>query len=232
MKHTYKEILRATVLTEDGTERAIADLLLDDRDWSVRYAVLDTGQWLTGRLVLISPAAFNAPRWADQVIPIRVTARQIEISPPIDADLPVTLAHERALMEHYRWPPPELEAPILPDPLTEHLSPDTRAFEDRTIERKVGKYANPHLFSAGALCKLTAVTSDGQKASLDDILINDHGWRVSGWVVDARPWLPGGTAIVDAKAVGGVNLEAGTVALKLDRAEVEALSTAQAHAGA
>jgi hypothetical protein len=44
--------IRAT----DGEIGSVHDFLFDDEHWTVRYLVADTGDWLSGRLVLISPA--------------------------------------------------------------------------------------------------------------------------------------------------------------------------------
>jgi hypothetical protein len=34
----------------DGTIGSVSDFLFDDRTWKVRWLVVDTGNWLTGRL--------------------------------------------------------------------------------------------------------------------------------------------------------------------------------------
>ena len=46
-----------TLAASDGEIGKCADFLFDDRDWTVRYMVSDTGGWLSGRKVLISPLA-------------------------------------------------------------------------------------------------------------------------------------------------------------------------------
>jgi len=35
--------------------RKAKDFYFDDRDWTIRYLVADTGEWLISRQVLISP---------------------------------------------------------------------------------------------------------------------------------------------------------------------------------
>ena len=45
----------------DGNFGSLADIYFDDVHWQVRYFVVDTGIWLPGRLVLISPAS-GSPR--------------------------------------------------------------------------------------------------------------------------------------------------------------------------
>jgi hypothetical protein len=55
IKQLYGDELRAT----DGEIGHIKDFYFDDQNWAVRYVVVDTGSWLSGRLVLISPHVFT-----------------------------------------------------------------------------------------------------------------------------------------------------------------------------
>ena len=41
--------------TDGGTIGRVKELYFDDRHWTVRYLVANTGNWLTGRQVLVSP---------------------------------------------------------------------------------------------------------------------------------------------------------------------------------
>ncbi len=53
--HRYGQTIQAT----DGEIGHVKDFYFDDENWTVRYLVADTGGWLTGRLVLVSPQAFG-----------------------------------------------------------------------------------------------------------------------------------------------------------------------------
>ena len=44
----------------DGDIGAVKDFYFDDQNRAVRYVVADTGKWLAGRQVLISPQAFKS----------------------------------------------------------------------------------------------------------------------------------------------------------------------------
>jgi hypothetical protein len=44
----------------DGDIGRVKDFYFNDHTWAVRYVVADTGNWLRGRLVLISPHAFGS----------------------------------------------------------------------------------------------------------------------------------------------------------------------------
>jgi hypothetical protein len=43
----------------DGDIGHVKDFYFSDQQWVARYVIADTGSWLTGRLVLISPHAFG-----------------------------------------------------------------------------------------------------------------------------------------------------------------------------
>jgi len=194
MNLRYSELKQWTVKTTDGQERPIADFLLDGQGWRVRYAVIDTGGWLHNRQILISPSAFGTPDPMGRVIPLNATIAQMELSPPLEAHLPVTLAHERALEEHYEWPSREAEGNVL---------------------------------SAGAIKHMKAVTREGEWASIDDIVFRDNPWQIEAWMVDARPWMPGGQVTLNPGAVASVNVNDGVANLTLERTELEGLSAAQ-----
>ena len=45
----------------DGDIGHVEDYYFNDQQWAIRYVVADTGSWLSGRLVLISPRCFRKP---------------------------------------------------------------------------------------------------------------------------------------------------------------------------
>src|SRR3954470_24248980 len=89
----------------DGTVAGkIADLYFDDHAWIVRYVVVDTGGWLTGRAVLISPSALGTPDDSALEFPVKLTREQIENGPSIDEARPVDRQQELGLADHFGWP--------------------------------------------------------------------------------------------------------------------------------
>jgi hypothetical protein len=52
-----------TVSAIDGDIGSVYDMHFDGLQWTVRYFVVDTGTWLSGRRVLISPCA--SPKWLE-----------------------------------------------------------------------------------------------------------------------------------------------------------------------
>jgi hypothetical protein len=59
MLRSIKQLYGDSLKASDGEIGHIKDFYFDDQKWAVRYVVADTGSWLSGRLVLISPHAFR-----------------------------------------------------------------------------------------------------------------------------------------------------------------------------
>src|ERR1035441_6768283 len=88
----------------DGEIGRVKDLYFDDKNWVVRYVVADTGLWLFGRLVLLSPHAFGRLDERTDVLRVNLTRAQIEKSPDIDSRMPVSRQYEADYYRYYGWP--------------------------------------------------------------------------------------------------------------------------------
>ena len=111
-------LLGCSVKAGDGPVGSVKDFLFDDQSWKVRWMVVDTGNWLPGRQILIHSSAIapldlalpvkrvlpmmssgDAP-----VVSIRLTKQQIEASPDARQDEPVTKQMETDLYDHWTKP--------------------------------------------------------------------------------------------------------------------------------
>jgi hypothetical protein len=93
-----------TLHAVDGAIGTVEALYFDEVNWAVRYLLVDTKDWLMGRRVLISPVAVGEVRAEEQTMFIELTRAQIETSPPLDTDQPVSRRYEEAYYRHYNWP--------------------------------------------------------------------------------------------------------------------------------
>jgi hypothetical protein len=48
-----------TVAANDGPLGTVNDFLFDDSTWLIRWLVVDTGNWLSGRKVLLPPSVLG-----------------------------------------------------------------------------------------------------------------------------------------------------------------------------
>ena len=65
MLHKIEKIRGFHILAADGEIGHVDEFLVDERDWSVRYLVVDTSNWIGGRSVLISSEAVESHRFAE-----------------------------------------------------------------------------------------------------------------------------------------------------------------------
>ncbi|MGI8436113.1 MAG: PRC-barrel domain-containing protein [Chthoniobacterales bacterium] len=96
----YGEKLRAS----DGEIGHVKDFYFDDKSWTLRYLIADTGGWLAGRRVLISPHSLGHLYPEGKVLLVNLTRKQIEESPSIHEHEPVTRQQEEEYHRHYGCP--------------------------------------------------------------------------------------------------------------------------------
>ena len=86
----------------DGEIGKAEEFYFDDLHWTIRYLVADTGNWLPGRQVLLSPHALVAVKQKEKQIAVNLTKQQIEDSPPLTSDKPVSRQFEEAYSSSIR----------------------------------------------------------------------------------------------------------------------------------
>jgi len=99
-----KRIQGFTLGAVDGEIGRVKDLYFDDVNWTIRYLVADTGRWLPGRQVLISPWSLKGVNEVEKTIDVNLSKKQIEDSPSITSDLPVSRQYEIEYYKYYGWP--------------------------------------------------------------------------------------------------------------------------------
>jgi hypothetical protein len=67
----------------DGDIGHVKDFYFNDQRWAVRYVIADTGSWLPGRMVLLSPHAFGDFHEFSDCLLVNLTRQQIEIVPQL-----------------------------------------------------------------------------------------------------------------------------------------------------
>ncbi len=199
MLRSIKELLGYAIRARDGNIGKVHDFFFDDQFWTVRYLVINTGKWLPGRRVLVSPIAFGEPDWATQVLHVKLTKEMVEKTPDVDTDKPVSRQKEIDLHEHFGWPyywsgdvywgggvsTMAGRDDIAREPLTESKAVLT--------EKSVG---DPNLRSIREVRDYHIQASDGEIGHVDDFIVDDKMWIIRYTVVDTRNWWPGkeGTA--------------------------------------
>src|ERR1700719_2971350 len=98
MLRTASHLKGTSIAATDGEIGSVQDLYFDDHSWTIRYLVVDTGTWLPGRQVLISPLSV---REAGDKILVDLTQEQVKRSPSVESDKPVNRQQEEAIGGYY-----------------------------------------------------------------------------------------------------------------------------------
>jgi hypothetical protein len=88
----------------DGEIGSASEFFFDDRYWAVRYLVANTASWLSDRKVLISPYSLSGVNSSDEKVSVQLTKKEIENSPSIGMDEPVSRQYEDSYNGYYGFP--------------------------------------------------------------------------------------------------------------------------------
>lgn len=206
MLRSIDSLLGYTIAATDGNVGKSQDFLFHDNDWAIRYLVVDTGDWLPGRKVLLTPEALGSPNFVGKIFPVELTCEQIEKSPPLEKDKPVSRQHEHEIHLHYAWPAYWG---------AEVLGPPASATEQREPE------GDSHLRSAKEVSGYHIEATDGKIGHVEDFIVDDDAWVVRYLVIDTKNWLPGRKVLVSPQWADSVSWTSRQVKVGLSREAIE-----------
>jgi uncharacterized protein YrrD len=225
MLRSTTQLEGATVMAKDGDAGAISDVLFDDERWTVRYLVVKSGGWLTGRKILVSPISVNGADWVNRTLGLDLTRDQISNGPSIDADKPVSRQQEAAIFDHYGYPyywGGPLAWGIAAYPLPPTGNADRAAAGQNEHhggpDRKPG---DPHLRSSKEVKGYDIRATDDDVGHVEDFLIDEKDWSIRFVVVDTRNWWPGKKVLIAPDRVERVSWQDRQMEVAITRAEVE-----------
>lgn len=194
MLRSVKELRDYVLAAEDDNIGRCKDFLFDDSVWTVRYMVADTGKWLPKRKVLISPASLGDPDWKSQLLRVQLDKEQIEKSPTLDADAPVSREFERQWYDYYNWSPYWYGGGIWGGGAVPHAIHEKQPAGVATLEQV--ETPNHNLRSAQEVTGYHIQATDGDIGHVEDFIVDDSTWTIRYIVVDTRNWLPGKKVLV------------------------------------
>lgn len=208
--HRYGEKLRAS----DGEIGHVRDFYFDDQNWAVRYLVADTGRWLMGRLVLLSPHALGHLVPNGKVLLVNLTRQQIEDSPSIEEHKPVSRQHEEEYHRHYGYPYYAQRSALWGLAGYPVLVPPPRPAD---AERK---RTDSHLRSTRHVKGYKVEAIDGAVGEIEDFLIDGRTWVICKIVIEPGHWSSGEELTIPAEKVSRISYHESTVYLDAPRAAI------------
>lgn len=224
----HKFAIRAT----DGDIGHVVDFYFDDQDWVVRYLVVETGSWLSSRKVLISPRSVGQPDWQGKAFPVSLTREQIEHSPDIDTDKPVSRQHEQTFLSYYSYPFYWIGTGLWGDEA--HPSQEMPEFvstpsvvlpqHDSVLDDPPEPSQHPddtHLRSCNVVSGYRLHADDGEIGQMQGLMADDVTWAIRYLVVSTGYWQLGHQALVTPASIAGIDWFDGIVRLNLAGAKIQ-----------
>ena len=219
MLFNIQETYGRTLTAQDGEIGQIKDFFFDDKTWVIRYLVVDTGAWLPGRLVLLTPHALGKWDPYGKTLHVNLNKLQIEKSPPIETHAPISREYE---LEYYRyyglpnywegagmWGLGGFPA-MLPPPSTE-----SQTFPPHTHR------ADKHLQSARAVESYQIHEVDGMLGKVSGFKVDDKSWAIREVLVEAGHWYSGKQILLRTNQIERISYAESTVFVSVTRDEIQ-----------
>ena len=210
MLSSFRDLQRFRVVgTDDGIGNT-RDLLFDDRDWHVRYLVVDTGGLLKTHPVLLAPELVRSIDSEERRVDLTVDRARIADSPPVKSHPPVSRRREDAMRAYFGLPPLHgFHSGARVDPWGRPVDEDRGdvvALEREVIEQES---VDAHLRSAATWLGYGVEGAGAHLGRIDDVLFErGERWHLRYLVVDTGVWLPGERRLVATDWIGGVSHDA------------------------
>lgn len=194
MLRSLKETLGYKIETRDEVLGRVHDYYFDESFWAIRYLVVDTGSWLPGKRVLLSPDLLEEPDWASSRLPVSLAREELEEQPRASEQPTVSSEKEQEVAGRLQWPTYWVsdrgQGPAMV-PMT-GLDLQTGALMKKTVEER----DRPALRSVDEVTGYALFGQDGRIGHVEDLIAEDKTWIVRYLVIDTRDWLPGGKKVL------------------------------------
>lgn len=184
MKLSLRSFTGFSLGASDGEIGSIKEVYFDDATWTVRYLIVKTGNWLSERVILISPQALTKLDYTQRTFHTNLSMKQVKDSPDIDTDKPVYRQEEAKLYDYFPWQPywgfGVAGAGVL-IPSVHALRENENRMDEPT--------QNSHLRSSKKVTGYHIHATDGELGHIEDFIINVDNWTIEFMIIEAGTWL-------------------------------------------
>jgi hypothetical protein len=220
MQYSIKNLKGFAIGATDGDIGTLDDFYFDDEFWTIRYLVAETGNWLMNQKVLISPFALGEVDVSKERLYVTLTKKQVEESPSIDTDQPVSRQHEALFLDYYSYPY-YWDGPFLWGPMPYPRFSDADRKRDEEAREKREEANDLHLRSADKVTGYHIEATNGDIGHVQDFIVDGETWEIRYMVVDTQNLWPGKKVLVAPQWVGRVSWSDSKVYVDLSREAIK-----------
>jgi len=194
------------IAAKDGHIGTVSDFLFDDSNWQIRWLVVDTGDWLNSRKVLLTPMMLGELDSKGRAFTAELTMQQVKDSPDVDTDRPVSRQMEMNIYDYYGWNPywgnglftdsyGYVNARWRP------ASSDESSNSEADAVRGQHTTDDPHLRSVESVTGYHMHATDGEIGHVEDFLLEDANWSIHYLVIDTKNWWPAKKVLISPLSI-------------------------------
>ena len=206
----------------DGEIGMVDQFYFDDETWAIRYLVVNTGSWLAGRIVLISPIAVGQTDWESKQLEVVLSKKQVEGSPDINTHKPVSRQHEADYLGYYGYPF-YWEGPYLWGSMTDPaaLAMQRSVMAEASASRAGTESADSHLRSTKEVTGYHIEATDGEIGHVENFIVDHHTWAIKYIEVNTRNWWPGKKVLMSPHWIERISWTDSKVSVDLSRETIK-----------
>ncbi len=198
--------------SNDGEVGNVNDFYFDDKYWTIRYLIAETGGWLTGRQVLISPYALTEVNKKLEHIYIDLTKKQIEDSPSLESDKPVSRQFEVGYFGYYGYPTYWGGSHMWG--YYPNIMRDSKEWKKAAQEEESW---DSHLRSTNKVSGYHVQANDGEIGHVKGFIIDEDTWAIRYLIIDTINWWTGKKVLVSPQWIERVSWDESKVFINLTR---------------
>lgn len=242
MLRSVNDLKDFKIVATDGEIGTIEEFYFDDERWALRYIVVNTGSWLSGRQVLVSPFSVMHVDREHKRLQVTLSKSQVEKCPNIDVHKPVSRQMEAAHADYYGYPyywgGPYLwgaeEHPVLASQRSAVATATATSPSAGTAVTSSGRSTTAaaatemrvisedvHLRSTQEVASYHIAATDGEIGHVEDFIVEDDSWTIRYLAIDTRNWLPGKKVLVSPQWIALLDWARGQVHVNLSREGVK-----------
>jgi hypothetical protein len=220
MLRSMKDMEDYTIGATDGIIGRVRDFYFDDEDWVIRYLVVETADGAPQRKVLISPISIGQPNWSEKILPVSLTKIQVQKSPDIDTNKPVSRQHEMGYLGYFGygayWGGGGLwGASPYPDELQAGL-------QDAALRTAAGHQSDDvHLRSGNEIMRYYVHASDGDIGHVQGLIVDEKSWAIRYIIVNTSNWWLGHEVIIAPEWIDDVDWLDSKLSINLTRQSIK-----------
>ena len=226
----------------DGIAGTLEDLLFDDVSWKLRWLVVDSGDVLNRRRVLIHASFVGLVDDIGRGMQVKLPCATIAEAPGLPHDRPVSNQDEARLYDYYNWDP-AWDRSIFGNTMSDGTHPNDPDETDKAepaqayrpeyqhpkhhnfehgVGRPGGLFNTPdrHLRSLREVSSYHIAASDGHIGHLEDVLIDDSEWLIHYLVANTSNWWMGRQVLISPYAVSRIDFSERMVELNIGKDKI------------